>query len=176
MGTILIPGWLQKKELYDGFEVYDVWNKNLSLTYPEPHKYVVGHSIGANIALYNWSKNKNQRLILINPLLPKRSLLSWFWRWLNNITPEDVSRALSPNSTDISHLFAALRFDPSPILKEIPKENIVVIRGSLDHHFCDENAKNFIRSLDIKIIETETKHKWSKEYKMKIEQIMRNWS
>ncbi len=173
--TVLMPGCLQKKETYKGFNVFDIWGKNLDLKYDKNVDYIVGHSVGANLALYVWENNKNQKLILVNPLFPKRSLFVWFWRWVNDFPLEDVSRINLPNFKSLKNLIFLLKLDPLKTLSKIPKDNIVILRGKKDYYICDEESVKTINKEGINIIEFDDNHEWSDIYANEVNKILDIW-
>ena len=170
-----MPGWLQKTEIYRGFDVLDVWGKDLDLKYDGNVDYIIGHSVGANLALYVWNNNKNQKLILVNPLFPKRNLMSWLWRWLSDLSFEDISRINDLSFKSIKNLIFLLRFDSAQVLSKIPKENVIILRGKKDYYICDEESAKTIRDLGLNIIEINCKHEWSDSYTNEVENILDKW-
>lgn len=173
--TILMPGWLQKTETYKGFDVFDIWGKDLDLKYDEDADYIIGHSVGANFALYIWNNNKNKKLILVNPLFPRRNLISWLWRWLNDLGFEDISRVNYLSFKSIKSLLFLLRFDPMPILLKIPKNDIAILRGKKDYHICNNESLLFIKEAGLSATEIDAKHEWSDDYSNEVKRVLDSW-
>jgi hypothetical protein len=73
---IFIPGWMDTVENRVDWPGLDIWKEKINPEIEIDSEYVVGHSAGANWDLLNWHKNRNTKLILVAPVIPKRNLLN----------------------------------------------------------------------------------------------------
>lgn len=65
----------------DSFGGVDIWEEKADWRKRIDADVVVGHSLGANFALPNWRRNKNTKLVPVNPLVPKRTKMERVKRW-----------------------------------------------------------------------------------------------
>lgn len=177
---IFIPGWMNTAENCVDYAGLEIWKKKTNIEDKIDSEYVIGYSLGADFVLINWEKNRNTKLIVVNPLLPRRSLFSWFWRWIKFLLAEG-SRMNKKRFSTLLHPVNALRLcyflltqDISKILDEIPKESIIIIRGKEDSMFCDEEAAKLIRSKNIRLVEVEgAGHNWDEKFNDEIKKIIK---
>jgi len=164
---IYIPGFLDTGKSRKVSPSLDIWSQEVDFKKKLNYEYVVGHSLGANFAILNWSFNKNTKLILTNPLLRKGQIPTLVKRWfqyaLTGKEKFNKSRAqvlLNPALVEKRMLEL---FDPdySKILSRIPKKNIIIIRGKKDKFLCDKETARLIRRKNIKLIEVPgATHDW----------------
>jgi hypothetical protein len=173
----IIPGFLRPISFYNWCEGREVWNSDDDIKKRIDADYVVGYSLGAIGALINWKENKNTKLILIDPLLPKRSLLAWLWRWLKFI----IFEGAKPRQTvSISKFFSGLkkarlwlRIDSMKILDEISPRDVLILRGERDDFFFDKKASEYLANKKFTIIEVKgVAHDWDEKIKIEIEKII----
>lgn len=179
----LIPGWMNEGDMYLGkgniYEILEIWKDQIDERCNISADYLIGHSLGCNWALKNWTSNKKMRLILVNPLLPKRSLLTWFLRW-RRFRREEKSplKKKTVKETEarlfgIKKCFTLLRYDFDEIIKNIPKENISIICGKKDTFYCDERFRQYVRSKNIRLIEIgDAGHDWNEGFDREIEKMI----
>lgn len=168
---IFIPGWPYKFHPRDGFpEGLNIWEENINPETRLEADYVVAYSLGSIFALLNWEKNKNTKLILINPPLPKRSLWQWLFRWLKFITKEKIpilnqfSFITNKPFYAFKKAFNFFRINPFVIIDQIPKDKLTIIRGENDHFFCDDSAVKILNIKGIKLIEINNLgHNWQNQ-------------
>lgn len=127
----------------------------------------IGFSLGALMVL-RAADQFRERIILINPPLPKRSLASWLLNWVRYLLAEGLLTKRQKFTKNPIKLIICLinnvkllRLDFSTILDSCLLEKIIVIRGLKDDFFCDDRAADFIRSKNIKLIEIDSGHNWS---------------
>lgn len=175
---LYIPGWLDK----GGFNGYEnelsIWSGKMNLDGIKEN-VVVGHSAGALAALAAWQKNPDLSLILIGPLVPKRNPIVWIFKWLAFIftegTPMPMRRIkllvyLIPATIKLAIL---MRLDPMRIIKEIPKDKLLIIRGCDDVYFCDKVAIDDLKKEGVNVIEVEGMgHCWSEKINGIIDQYL----
>lgn len=154
-----VPGWLDKAE-FNGFENgVDIWTKPLDYSMKVDGDCIIGHSLGANFALANWKQNKNAKLVLVNPLLPKRSVLKWALRWwcffvtegIFNANPKRIAMFFSFRR-GILNAYNVLSCDLEILIDEIPKDRIVVVVGEKDRFFMDKKSKAYLQEKGIKVV------------------------
>lgn len=163
---LLLPGWMRSLKLSNDSNDLDIRIGKLGEEDIRAD-YVIGVSLGALVVLQNTNRIKG-KIILINPLLPKRSLVSWFINCVRHITAEGLLPERQKFTRNPIRFFSTLLSciellgtDFSETLDEIPREKIVVIRGKNDRFYCDEKAVEFIKSRGIRLIEVDGGHNWS---------------
>jgi hypothetical protein len=165
-------------QLGDGAEI---WEEVVNPGTPLEAEYLIGHSLGANFALLNWQTNGNTKLILISPLIFKKSLFNWFFRWLHYVMTEGLIISHKDlRSNKLFHGFKTglnlLKPDYVKIIREIPKENVVIIRGKKDEFACDKDTAEFIKKEKIRLIEIEgSGHNWDGEFKKTVQTVLTEW-
>jgi len=179
----LIPGWMNKSGMYCGkeklYEVLEVWEKMISPQNKIQTDWIIGHSLGCNYILFSWRKNKKLKLILVNPLLPKRNLAIWFSKWIKFKFEESKPRnkqvisGIKEKCFGIKWCWRLLRKDFDKILNEIPKDRIKIICGEKDFFYCDEKFRKYVQSKGIEILEIKNVgHDWNKKFDKEIEKII----
>lgn len=167
--TFVLPGWMSRVKNYQLGDGAEIWEEVVNPGTPFEAEYLIGHSLGANFALLNWQANKNSKLILVSPIIFKKSLFNWFFRWLRYIFSEGL--IISPKDIKSNRLFFGLKngcrllkMDYVNIIREIPKEKMLVIRGENDNFVCDKKTADFFKKENIKLIEIENcGHDWSEK-------------
>ena len=87
---LFIPGWLDSGALRGYENSWDIWSGAMDINFPVETDYIVAHSIGSSLALAAWKNNSKLSLILVNPLLNQKHLLS---RW---------AKCMAKEGTDLS--------------------------------------------------------------------------
>ena len=163
---LILPRWVKSHKLYYNEEIVcKVGNVDEEAKRADP---VAGLSLGALILLRSHIQVVG-KIVLINPPLPKRNLLTWFIQWLKFSLQEGlfsahrVTYVINPLKflSAVAECIRLLSVDFSKILDEIPKGKIVVIRGTKDYFFCDSQAVEFLKRKNIKIIEVDGGHNLS---------------
>jgi pimeloyl-ACP methyl ester carboxylesterase len=156
-----------------------VWKDNLELNYRIDAEYIIGHSAGANYALFNWRNNRNSKLILVGPVIPQRNIFTWTYRmvkfWIFEWTTVSKERmsGFRHFSSSISKIVKLLRTDLMPIILEIPRENLTIIRGKNDKFLFDQKSADELRVKGIEIIEIEgVGHNWHEKIREEIDKII----
>lgn len=164
---LLLPGWMTALKLYKNNGDFDIEIGNLDKNAIHAD-YVIGLSLGALVILNNIDRLAG-KIILINPALPKRSILTWFIRWLKYIITDGLffeRQKFTKNPLKfIITLFNCAKLLSTDFSKQLDaiKDRLIIIRGKNDKYFCDEKAAEFIKSKGIKLIEFEGGHNWSEE-------------
>lgn len=152
------------------FPGLEIWKRKINPSDKIEAEYVVGHSLGANLALINWNHYKNTKLILINPLIPKRNVFSWLLRWIKFLFTEGTSLNRKRFAT-FPYFFNGIRLglyllseDLMKIFSKIPRGNVAIIRGEEDKYFFNKKIADALNAKGIKIIEVKKAgHNWCKE-------------
>lgn len=165
----VFPGWMSRVKNYQLGDGAEIWQEAVDPGARFEAEYLVGHSLGANFALLNWQTNKNAKLILVGPIIFKKSLLNWFFRWLGYVFFEGLIISVKDIKSNklffgLKAGFKLLKPDYLKIISEIPKENILVIRGKNDNFVCDKAAVDFFKKENIRLIEVEgCGHNWNEK-------------
>jgi hypothetical protein len=170
--VVYLPGWLDLAELHPEFYGLEIWKQDIDPGERIETEYLVGNSLGCHFALLNWERNRNTKLILINPLLEKRLFLFWMWRWVKFALFEGWKHFDLKKAGNSSNLFKiiglARKFlsdDYWDIIKEMPPKDVLVIRGEKDHFFCDRYLARKIRLHQIPFQEISGMgHAWEDRY------------
>lgn len=179
--TFVLPGWMSCVNNYQLGDGLEIWQEPVDSGAFAEVEYLIGHSLGANFALLNWPANKNAKLILVSPILFNAPLFNWFFRWLRYVFNEGL--IISPKDIKSNRLFFGLKKgyrllkpDYKKIIREIPKENLVMIRGKEDKYFCDQKVAEFVRGENIRLIELPgSGHNWNDDFKKTVEDILSEW-
>lgn len=174
--VLVLPGWMTSIDLYKDSKNFDICIGKLN----EKCFYadcVVGLSLGALVVLRDTEKIKG-KIILINPPLPKRNLLSWFGQWCSFIKHEGLffeRQHFTKNPFKfilaISSCLKLLLTDFEPIIRN-HKENITILRGVKDDFFCDNKAVEFFKSNKVQYIEFNGGHNLSQEMEITLHAII----
>lgn len=171
MKTLLVPGWMKSVNFYGDFSGIDLWNKRFVAGDYRSAECVVAHSMGAAYALADENiGNEKTKYLLVNPLIVKRNIFSWFWRWLKCAFRKDMR--FDPALSFFGNLSAALRratdvsaMDIETAIEKIGKDNIVILRGERDNYFFDREAAEIASRKGIRVVEVEgAGHEWSEKF------------
>ena len=164
MKITLFPGGFQSVKNYGDYSGVDIWTGQEFVNELKDSDYFIGHSGGASFAIHD-AANQTSKFILINPLVQKRSIFSLFFRWLKFLILEGIKRE---KIIPVRYWFYALRkflqlrkVDFLDFIKQIPKENLFVIRGKQDNFFCDGESAKIIEENNIKLVEVDAGHDWN---------------
>ncbi|MDO8566368.1 MAG: hypothetical protein Q7S04_04275 [Candidatus Moranbacteria bacterium] len=176
---VYIPGWMDRGKIHGFQNSRDVWAKERNTQLDIEARYIIGHSVGALIALDCWQRKKDPHLILVGPLVPQRSLLVWLWRWMKFIFYEGIPLSSERLKTFLYivqgtvKLAKLLRSDPLAIIEQVPKENILIIRGKDDLFFCGEEVMRIFKEKGVPTIEVAgVGHNWRPEIDTIIEEYL----
>lgn len=153
---LFIPGWLDAGVRLGYQNSLDIWNKNIDINKDFKADYVIAHSAGSLVALYNWKLYKNFKIILVNPVMLKRGI---FRRWYKFAIYEGGSDSFKksikllsviPSLYKIMRLFKISALD---IINEIPKENLTIVYGENDIYLFDRKLIERFKEKGFKIME-----------------------
>ncbi len=172
-----IPGWMYSAEYFKLGIGINVWKENIDLGLFAEYEYLIGHSMGAALALKIWSSDKNKKLILVNPFVEQKSVWQTFVNWCKFIYQEGISSdgflGLKYLPRNIKLLFKFPDKDYWKILKEVPRENIKILHGEKDLFLCHKNICLKFKELNFDVIEvSEAGHNWHKNFDNTIEKII----
>src|SRR3989339_1463535 len=159
----LFPGGFQKVKNY-GYPGLDIWTGD---DFPDDLKYpdfFIGHSAGASFVL-RYAAKRTSQYIFVNPLVKRKGIFFLFSRWIKYAFQEGLpTEKFIPLKYWPGALIKVInlsRIDFLSAAKDIPKENITVIRGKNDNFFCDEEAARIIQENGIRLIEVAAGHDWN---------------
>jgi hypothetical protein len=97
-------------------------------------------------------------------LIPQKSIPALLWSWAKFFVFEGIpySKVVGPLNWPRSFklLYRLVGVDMMDLLKTIPKENIVVVRGKKDNFYCTSEAVNLLRENNIEVVEVDAGHDW----------------
>lgn len=176
----LFPGFSQDKILYGDYSYIDIWEEKYHKYDLSKAKYLIGHSMGSLAVLLNWKDNPETTVILFNPLLPKRNPLNLFFRLLMVFTSPGTFRSIKGHTNfkyipiAIQNAFSFIKTDALEIIKQIPKEKIIIIRGENDNYFFDKESVRVLKNTNIPFIELKgIGHYWTPEVDNYLKQFIK---
>ena len=145
---LFIPGWLDTGER-NGFQnSLDIWNKKIDINHDFKVDYVVAHSVGSLVALSNWQKYQNFKIILVNPVIEQKGS---FRHWVQFMRCEGVPglfiKAMKPSKLILS-FFKILKFFKTPaceIIDFIPPSDLLVFYGEKDKYLFNHDLIKFFK-------------------------------
>ena len=177
--VVFVPGWMDTAKNRVDFDGIDVWKENLPLNQKIEAEHIIGHSAGANYALFNWRNNKNSKLILVNPAIARRGIFKWlfrmvgFWIFEGTSLSKERIKSFKHFFSLVPKIIKLLKVDLIPIIFEIPRENLTIIRGKNDRFMFDQKIAGELKTKGIKIIEIEEAgHHWNKKIREEIDKII----
>jgi hypothetical protein len=159
----LFPGGFQSVRNY-GYPGVDIWTGENFGEVLKDSDFFIGHSAGASFALRH-AANQTSKFIFVNPLMKKMNMISLVLRWIMYAFQEGlpmkkfVPIRYWPGA--FGKVMNLAKIDFLSAIKNIPKENITVIRGKKDYFFCDEEAAKIVRENGIRLIEVDAGHDWN---------------
>ncbi|NTU66304.1 MAG: alpha/beta hydrolase [Candidatus Moranbacteria bacterium] len=177
-----IPGWMNTLGTYGNPSGMEIWDGGFDLDADIDSVCVVGHSMGANFTLINRARRGEGKIILVNPLFPRRNLFVWYIR-LKLFHLKEGKNGNAEHAKGWRNFFCGIRnaarilsFDPRDLLEKIPKEDIVVVRGRGDEFLCNEKAVDFIRGFGIELIEVDgSGHRWDGNIQKTVDKLLESW-
>lgn len=153
---LFIPGWLDTGARNSFQDSLDVWSGDSNVNHDFGVDYVVAHSAGSLVALDNWQKYQNFKIILVNPVLQKNKV---FWHWVEFMIHEGISKTFE-RSIKIRQIIPAIfkinKFFKIPvfnIIDEIPRENLSVFYGEKDKYLFDHKLIKMFQERGFKVQE-----------------------
>ncbi|HZJ40775.1 MAG TPA: hypothetical protein VFD16_00735 [Candidatus Saccharimonadales bacterium] len=153
---LFIPGWLDTGAR-NGFQnSLDVWSKDININQDFKVDYVIAHSGGSLVALYNWQKYHNFKIILVNPAIQRKN---GFWHWAEFMIYEGIPREFR-QSIKIRQIIPAilkmtklLKIPVFDIIDSIPRENMLVFYGERDKYLCRRELIKIFQEKGFKVTE-----------------------
>lgn len=172
----LFPGGFQYVKNYEGYGGVDIWTGQGFTEDLKNSAFFIGHSGGASFA-FQYAANQTSKFILVNPLVKKRNIFSLFLRWMKYAFMEGLpKKKLVPVKywpSAFKKVLELVKVDFLTAIKNIPKDNIAVIRGKKDNFFCDEEAVKIMRENNIKLIEVDAGHDWNENIAEAVREIIK---
>ena len=164
--TLVLPPWMNTIKFYHtNIHEFRV-SSGVLLPDASDDGCVVGLSIGSLAVLEHIHSLKGM-VILINPLVPHRSVWVWLWRWTRyvwgGLFVERQKFTLNPLRwvSAVRRVYVLATTDFSSVLATFPKERLIVIRNVGDTFFCDDTAVAYLRTHGVKVIEIPGGHNWN---------------
>ncbi len=177
---IIIPGAYDLVKNYGGYSGIDIWlgeNKEKNEQKLREAEWIFAASSGPNYVLAS-PAFKNQKLILLNPLVKKRGPFSMFVRCVRFMLAERLPmRKLIPSSRYVfalRRLYHLLQFDTLSALRKLPKDQFIIIRGKHDKFFCDDESVAIMKREGFRYIEVDAGHIWNQNVADAVKNILVN--
>lgn len=157
--VVTIPGWMDTGKSYGlHSEVLEVWCGQDMPTHIEAG-CLVAYSFGATLALLAWQCNPRLKLILVNPIIPRKSMPQLLWSWVRFILYEGT-HLRSHRLASFAHLYSNFRkaislakVDTLELASKVPREKLVILRGAEDKYLFDAKSAELVRGQGINVIE-----------------------
>ena len=174
--VIIIPGAFQYVKNYGNYEGVDIWLKEKTDNEKIRNAdFIIAHSFGANY-VFSFPVSNNQKFILINPSIKKRNFVKLIIRDLKYLIFEKISlKKIIPIPSwfyAFKKVYKLSKIDTLKVIKQLPKENIFIIRGDKDNFFCDDEIVNIIKKENLPLIEVEAGHNWNKNIAKVVNKII----
>lgn len=172
-----IPGWMFSADYCSLGEGINFWWNEIDFSQPIESEYLVGHSMGATVALRLWQSNKDKKVILVDPFIDQKSVLRSIIDWCRFALHEGVASkgrlGLKHFPRNIKKVFEFPEENYWEILKNISRENIKILHGVNDLYLCGKNTCDKFRELGFEVIEIpEAGHNWHKNFDSAILEIV----
>lgn len=159
--VLYVPGWMDVGHSYGLSPSLDIWDHKIDWQTNLEAEYLVAYSAGAIFALLCWQNNPKIKLVLVNPLVPRRSIPDVAMRWVRFIFSEGVPLTWERIKI-IPHIFRGIallwRFtqvDTLAIIKLIPRDRLVVFRGSNDKYLFNETLAKIVEDAGVEVVNIE---------------------
>ena len=173
--VVIIPGSFSLVSAYGGYEGIDIWLKNGESKNISESSWIVAHSAGVNYLLTQQILS-NQKIILINPLVKRRNWLSLLIRDIRFFIAEGIEKnkiiPLSSWFYASKKVIRLLKINVLENLRKLPKENVVIIRGTKDYYFCDSENADLIKNDGFTLFEVDAKHNWNQNIAEMVKKII----
>jgi hypothetical protein len=153
---LFIPGWLDTGKRNNFQNSLEIWRKNININQDFGVDYVIAHSAGSLVALANWQKYHNFKIILVNPVIQRKWV---FWHWVEFMIAEGISQTFK-QSVRICNIIPAMfkmaklfKIPVFEIIDSIPQENMLVFYGEKDKYLCRRELIKIFREKGFKTIE-----------------------
>ncbi len=174
---LVIPGSFVLVSSYGGgYNGIDIWLRNAKSFDISGAEWIIAHSAGVNYLLSKPISNK-QKIILINPLITKRSLFNIFIRdihfFINEGIDKNIIVPISNWPFAFMEVLRLLKINVLEELRKIPKENVFIIRGLRDNYFCNKENADLAIKEGFTLFEVEAKHNWNQKIAEKVKEIIK---
>lgn len=153
---LFIPGWLDTGKRNNFSNSLEIWGKEININYDFGVDYVIAHSAGSLVALANWQKYHNFKIILVNPVIQRKWV---FWHWVEFMIHEGISQTFKrsikiydiiPSMFKMAKLFKISVFD---IIDSIPRDNLIVFYGERDKYLFRRELIKIFQEKGFKTVE-----------------------
>jgi pimeloyl-ACP methyl ester carboxylesterase len=176
---IFIPGWMYSSEYFTLGEGLNVWSEDIDLSTLLDCEYLIGHSMGAAMALKAWSYNQDKKLILVDPFIEQSSIFKTMIDWARFIWREGSDKA---GRLGLRHLpkniLQILKFPEEnywEIVESIPREKLKILHGEKDLFLSNEKICEKFIEIGFEVINIpEAGHDWHKNFDNKIIEITKD--
>lgn len=152
--VLYIPGWLDKGERHGFRNNLDIWSQSVNIERDFGVDYVIAHSVGCLVALANWHKHRDFKMIFINPVIFKKNI---FRRWLDLVIregiPESIWASINPFLVipGLVTIFWLFQTPAAEIIKRLPRDRLLVIYGENDRYLLDNGLIDNFRKQGFKV-------------------------
>lgn len=175
-----IPGWMYSADYFPYGKGINFWRDSFEFDQPIESEYLIGHSMGAAVALKLWLRNRDKKIILINPFLERKNIFRTAFDWIKFYFKEGVEDGagflgFKHLPKNIVRVFKFPDENYWEILKNIPKEKIRILHGVNDCFLCDNGMCDKFRNLGLEVLEIpDAGHDWHKNFDSAILEIVNN--
>ncbi len=173
--VLVFPGAFQYVKNYGEYDGVDIWLGEKMISGGQTPDYIIGHSAGGVFALVNHYHSKT-KFILINPFVPQRGVAFMFWSLARFLVGEGIPPKKIVNLKYWPHslrlLAGLVGVDVMGAIKNLPRENVLIVRGSRDDFFCDLHSAEFIKENGVDLIEVDAGHDWNQNIAERVSSII----
>lgn len=175
---IFIPGWMSSSEYSKFGQGIDVWKDDVDYDQVENSDFIIGHSMGASVALKIWLSSKNAQLILVDPFIERKNIFITSVDWIKFYFKEEhrydeYYLSLKYLPKNIIKLLKFPEDDYWKILESIPRDKLKVLHGDNDVFLCDKNVCDKFEKMGFTVINVaDAGHDWHENFDTEIGKIV----
>ncbi len=160
-------------------EGIDIWSgEKIDQEKINEKEYIIGHSMGAAVAVKLWFSNQDKKLILINPFLEQGNILRSIIRWIGYAWYEGVYKKNRLSLKFFPENFRKFKKHSKENhwerIQKIPQEKITILHGEKDLYLCGRVAVDKLKEIGLAVIEVEEAgHNWHENFDREIEKIIK---
>jgi hypothetical protein len=174
--ALVFPGAFQMVKNYGDFPGTDIWLQRKDAHAINGVTHVIAHSLGAAEALRRYTSDKNIRFILVNPLLEKKNIFVFLWKWIKFILIEGIAREKIIPAKEwlyaLKKTISLLKTDVLEELKKVPYDHVIITRGNHDFFFCTKQSAHAARKEGFRVIEADAGHDWNDNISQIIQDLL----
>jgi hypothetical protein len=172
------PGWMYSAEYFTLGEGINIWKEDINFNRSLGCDFLIGHSMGAAVALKLWLLDKDKKLVLVNPFIERKNIFKAAIHWFRFYFQEGIK---------YTECFLGFKYFPRniakflklseenywKILKDVPKNQITILHGANDRHLCGDDICKKIKSFGFNVVEiSEAGDYWHKNFDDAIMEIV----